>query len=113
VNLEIPTPIALFVLLSLLALAAKFVGPRAGDAGVVSDSLFGSPTDLGWPKGVQEEDPQPWRIELLGLGRTMAREESAHTQLTPDTTPSPTKWPMQIVRDSIPPHRRSRWGARS
>ena len=45
----------------LVAVGMGF-GPRRGDA----ESLFRSPTDLGWPRGVQEEDPLPWKTELLG-----------------------------------------------
>ena len=29
-------------------------------------SVFGRPWELGWPRGVQEEEPQPWRFERLG-----------------------------------------------
>jgi len=76
---DIPSPIAVLVLVSLLAVAAKFVGPHAGDSDVVSYSLFGSPTDLGWPKGVQEEDPLPWRVELLSRRRTLTADQGADT----------------------------------
>ena len=70
---DIPSPIAVLVLFSLLAVAARFIGPRPGD----SDSLFRSPTDLGWPKGVQEEDPVPWRVELLSRRRGMSAGQGA------------------------------------
>jgi hypothetical protein len=43
----------------------RLIGPRSGDA----DSLFRSPTDLGWPRGVQEEEPVRWRVESLGRRR--------------------------------------------
>jgi hypothetical protein len=76
VNLfDIPSPIAVIVLLSLLAVAVRFIGPRPGD----SDGLFRSPTDLGWPKGVQEEDPVPWRVELLSRRWGVSAGQGART----------------------------------
>jgi len=36
-----------------------------GDQPVNLVMLFGDATHLPWPRGVQEEEPQPWRFELL------------------------------------------------
>ena len=44
------TPIAVIVLL---------IAGRDTDGAAAS---FRSPTDLAWPVGVQEEDPQPWMM---------------------------------------------------
>ena len=77
-TVDIPTLVAWLALLVMLAIAARFIGPRPGDASVVSDSLFRSPTDLGWPRGVQEEDPLPWRLELLSLGRGVTAGQDVH-----------------------------------
>jgi hypothetical protein len=46
----------------VLIAVAMAIGPRRGDG----ESLFRSPSDLGWPRGVQEEEPLPWKTELLG-----------------------------------------------
>lgn len=51
--------------LSVAVLLARLVGPRSGDV----ESLFRAPGELGWPRGVQEEDVVPWRVELLGRSR--------------------------------------------
>jgi hypothetical protein len=51
--------IAAFPVLMTLVIRA-LAPPRAEMA-----DLFKSPTELGWPRGVQEEDLLPWRIELL------------------------------------------------
>ncbi|HEX5148856.1 MAG TPA: hypothetical protein VFW02_07230 [Candidatus Limnocylindrales bacterium] len=63
--LEALTGVAFVGALLLLILLVTIIGPRSGDA----DSLFRSPTDLGWPRGVQEEEPLRWRVELLGRSR--------------------------------------------
>jgi len=61
-GLDVVTSVALIAALPVFVLIVRLIGVRPGDA----DSLFRSATDLGWPKGVQEEDLVPWRIELLG-----------------------------------------------
>jgi hypothetical protein len=53
--------------LSVIVLLARVIGPRSGDV----ESLFRASNDLGWPRGVQEEDLVPWRVELLGRGRRL------------------------------------------
>ena len=52
-------PGALFVLGSLV-LARLFLRPGA----VTMDDLLMRP-DLAWPRGVQEDEPMPWRFERL------------------------------------------------
>ena len=54
-------------LLILAAIAAVLVLTWALGAGDPTDLglLFGRPWELAWPRGVQEEEPQPWRLDLL------------------------------------------------
>ena len=52
---------AIVALAALIFLLVKLVAPD----GVAIDDLFRRPTDMGWPHGVQEEEPTPWRLELL------------------------------------------------
>ena len=40
--------------------------------GLTIDDLLRRP-ELAWPRGVQEEDPTPWRIERLTPGRPRSR----------------------------------------
>ena len=56
---ELGRGLALVGALPALILLLLLVLPRRGDAA----SLFRSPTDLGWPRGVQEEEPVRWRFE--------------------------------------------------
>ena len=37
----------------------------AGSEGGAFTDLFAIPLDPPWPRGVQEEEPAPWRVELL------------------------------------------------
>jgi hypothetical protein len=50
---------------ALLVLILRVIGP--GDSG--APSLFASDTDPGWPRGVQEEEPTRYRLELIGPRR--------------------------------------------
>ena len=70
-------------LLILAAIAAVLVLTWAIGAGDPTDLglLFGRPWELAWPRGVQEEEPQPWRVDLLD------RRGSAPTRLHRTTTP--------------------------
>ena len=61
-ELDILTMAGLIGTVTLFFVIGLAIGPRRGDV----DSLFRSPSDLGWPHGVQEEEPVPWKTELLG-----------------------------------------------
>jgi hypothetical protein len=39
--------------------------------------LFGNAGHMPWPRGVQEEEPRPWRFELLDRRRTAAGPNAA------------------------------------
>jgi hypothetical protein len=52
---------AIVALATLILLLVKVIAPE----GVVIDDLFRRPTDMDWPRGVQEEEPTPWRLDLL------------------------------------------------
>jgi hypothetical protein len=54
-----------FLAISIAAMAAILRGIGAGDP-VDLASMFAHPWEAGWPRGVQEEEPQPWRLERLG-----------------------------------------------
>ena len=63
-----------------------------GDGSGLAD-LFAIPVDPPWPRGVQEEEPVQWRVELLGPA-TMARRVAG---------PSPTRArPDGCVGDGLP-----------
>ncbi len=73
-------------LLILAAIAAVLVLTWAIGAGDPTDLglLFGRPWELPWPRGIQEEEPQPWRLDLLD------RRAMAPAQLTRLATPART-----------------------
>ena len=50
-----------------IVLVVRWLGN--GDAAGI-DGLFASPTDLPWPRGVQEEEPARWKVELIDRRRT-------------------------------------------
>jgi hypothetical protein len=83
--------ITTFADIAILAalIAAWFLVVRliAGDQPVDLAALFGAATRMPWPRGVQEEEPQPWRLELLdrrptapdpGIDRRAATDTPAH-----------------------------------
>ena len=37
----------------------------AGDQPIDFAVLFGNAADMPWPRGVQEEEPRPWRFEVI------------------------------------------------
>jgi hypothetical protein len=53
---------ALFAALPLLLLVGRI---RFEPDGTDLADLFTRQDDLAWPRGVQEEDPLPWRLERL------------------------------------------------
>lgn len=53
---------ALFAALPLLLLVGRI---RFVPDGTELADLFTRQDDLAWPRGVQEEDPRPWRLERL------------------------------------------------
>jgi hypothetical protein len=75
---------AVVVIASLLVLIAV---SRLSSEGPGLAELFRLPTDLGWPRGVQEEEPVRWRIELLEAPRT--REQRAASNMVDDVGTRP------------------------
>ena len=55
--------------------------------------LFAIPSELPWPRGVQEEEPRPWRVDLLerrpaaGVLTSAPIESAPRPRLSPATTP--------------------------
>jgi hypothetical protein len=66
-------------LVPVIALVASLVVVRrlAGDQPIDLAALFGHATPMPWPRGVQEEEPQPWRLERLERRRTAAAPKTA------------------------------------
>jgi hypothetical protein len=60
--------VAIVILTALFGLLG-----RIGSEGATLTALFARHHDLGWPRGVQEEDPAPWQLERLSARR--ARSE--------------------------------------
>ena len=55
-----------FAAISLTALVAILRAIGAGDP-VHLGSMFAHPWEAPWPRGVQEEEPRPWRLERLAV----------------------------------------------
>ena len=53
------------LLVALLLLIMLIVRRMVAPEGVTFEDLFAARMDLGWPRGVQEEEPVRWRTELL------------------------------------------------
>jgi hypothetical protein len=72
-------------LIGVFVLFLIILSRLSGDGPGIAE-LFKSTTDLGWPRGIQEEEPVRWRLELLDASRPMA--ESADLVGTHDTVPA-------------------------
>jgi hypothetical protein len=83
---DLPAALVLVAAIAVPVLLVWVLGPRCGDV----DSLFRPPTDLGWPRGVQEEEPMRWRVELLGRGRERNLERGRDPSGRPGGAPLPT-----------------------
>ena len=58
---------ALFVVFpGSLVVLLRVIVPR----GLSDTSLFGIHRELGWPRGVQEEEPVRYRVDLVGRDRS-------------------------------------------
>ena len=58
---------ALSLVIPATALVAAIVVVRrlSGDQPIDLAVLFGNAAHMPWPRGVQEEEPRPWRFDLL------------------------------------------------
>jgi hypothetical protein len=69
--------VALVLALAALIVLLRVIVPDGVDGG----NLFVSDSDLRWPRGVQEEEPIRWRVELISTlgshGRTSEIEPRA------------------------------------
>ena len=55
-----------FVIPATVVVASLVVVRRlSGDQPIDLAVLFGNASHMPWPRGVQEEEPRPWRFELL------------------------------------------------
>jgi hypothetical protein len=87
----------LATLIEILACTALVVAPVvvltrlvAGDDGPGLPAIPGSPLEAPWPRGVQEEEPLPWRLDRLSFD---------HPPPSPDrATAVPSVWPVQAYR---------------
>jgi hypothetical protein len=55
----------LFGAIAIVAVPAIVLRRFAGSEGPGLEAMFGMPFDPPWPRGVQEEEPVRWRLELL------------------------------------------------
>jgi hypothetical protein len=62
----------------------------AGDQPVNLAVLFGNAAQLPWPRGMQEEEPRPWRFDLLDR-----RQAPTETARTPDRAAGAAARPAQ------------------
>jgi hypothetical protein len=49
----------------LVAIPLFVLRRLAGDEPIDLSRMFAAPRELPWPRGIQEEDPQPWRLDGL------------------------------------------------
>jgi hypothetical protein len=68
---------------ALVAVTIILRAIRAGDP-VDLGSMFAHPWELDWPRGVQEEEPTPWRLERL-----RPDADTVHTVAIPVAPPHP------------------------
>jgi hypothetical protein len=54
-----------------LVIILRAIGPRDADV----PNLFALDTDSRWPRGVQEEEPIRYRVELVSTGRSYRPKE--------------------------------------
>jgi hypothetical protein len=91
--IDIASLLDIAALASLVAAPLVLVRFLARGEPVDLSRLFAIPSELPWPRGVQEEEPRPWRIDLLERRPvadvpTPAPTESAPgPRLNPVTTP--------------------------
>ena len=57
-------PDLVFLAIGILLMTALLRAIASGDP-IDLGSMFAHPWDAPWPRGVQEEEPQPWRLERL------------------------------------------------
>jgi hypothetical protein len=74
------------------AVVATLVGVRrlAGDQPADLAVLFGQAAPMSWPRGVQEEEPQPWRFDILDH-RSAVEEPSGDRGRATDTGTAPRR----------------------
>jgi hypothetical protein len=89
-------------LIEILAYTALVVAPVvvltrlvAGDDGPGLPAILGSPPEAPWPRGVQEEEPLPWRLDRLQLRSSTAQPRAD------DCRPVGLAYPGVPRRDSI------------
>lgn len=70
--------------------------------GVALDDLFRAPTDLPWPRGVQEEEPLPWRLDRLEVYRSSGRRPTTH-HATGNNTAARTSFRASPSRNGVSP----------
>ena len=82
--------------LSIVALGiagwAAFLRLVSGREPVNLAALFGRPWELSWPRGVQEEEPVPWRVELAhrpGHGAVTPPRPATVARPEPDAASGP------------------------
>jgi hypothetical protein len=71
---------AIFAAALALIVILRVIVPQ----GAEGPNLFAVETDLGWPQGIQEEEPIRWRVELvstLGSGGIQAPARARRTSL--------------------------------
>ncbi len=61
----ITTPADIALLGAAIAAMVSAIRLIAGDEPVDLAALIGAAAPMPWPRGVQEEEPHPWRFELL------------------------------------------------
>ena len=94
INASLEPPV--FDLASVLSFAipataaiASLVAVRrlAGDQPIDLAVLFGDAAHLPWPRGVQEEEPRPWRFEVIDR-RPMVAGPTATARIVDVTCPA-------------------------
>jgi hypothetical protein len=92
--IDIASLLDIAVFASLVAAPLVLVRFLTREEPVDLSRLFAIPSELPWPHGVQEEEPQPWRLGLLERRRSA---DDRATQVS-DSPPRPRPAPVPTRR---------------
>ena len=80
----------LAILVALIVAWCTVIRLVAGDQPLDLTALLGQASTMPWPRGVQEEEPPRWRLELLDR-RPPASDPREERGRAPDPAPQPAQ----------------------
>jgi len=78
------------ILLIVIFLVVAIVDRRSGGEPLDVAALFSRPWEMEWPRGVQEEEPARFRVELLGAAPPSVPSAPIRTDLQRQSSLRPT-----------------------